>query len=114
MKDEEMAEEYCNHLQSEMLAYTPENPRQQRTVTLLDVEEAFLAGLKAGRPQWHKVADGDLPPYEKDNYTINVLTDCGDIAYYTYDDNCWVAEPSSVEIEPPIAWCEIPTFDKED
>ena len=22
---------------------------------------AFLAGLKAGRPKWHKVADGDLP-----------------------------------------------------
>ena len=43
---EEKAEEYCNHLQSEMLAYTPENPRQQRTVSLLDVEEAYLAGAK--------------------------------------------------------------------
>ena len=26
--------------------------------------QAFLAGLKAGRPKWHKVADGDLPNKE--------------------------------------------------
>jgi hypothetical protein len=26
-----------------------------------EMVNAFLAGLKAGRPQWHKVADGDLP-----------------------------------------------------
>ena len=52
-------------------------------------EEAFLAGLKAGRPQWHKVADGDLPEVDnrivlcvcvngyidgKRNYTLKLLT----------------------------------------
>lgn len=25
------------------------------------IRKAFLAGLKAGKPKWHKVADGDLP-----------------------------------------------------
>jgi hypothetical protein len=25
---------------------------------------SFLAGLEAGRPKWHKVADGDLPKEE--------------------------------------------------
>lgn len=71
----------------------------------------FLAGLEAGKPNWHKVADGDYPPCEKGNYTISVLTDKGDIAYYSYNYDCWIAEPSSGEIDPPIAWCEIPRFE---
>ena len=60
--------------------------------------------------EWHKVADGDYPPCERGNYSINVLTDCGDIAYYNYDMECWIAEPSSVEIDPPVAWCKIPKY----
>lgn len=88
---------------------------------------SFLAGLKAGKDmaeadlatiaymhgaeryktKWHKVADGDYPPCERGNCTINVLTDREEIAYYNYDEECWVAEPASVEIDPPIAWCEI-------
>ena len=36
---------------------------------------AYLAGLKAGKPKWHKVADEDYPPCEKGDYSINVLTD---------------------------------------
>ena len=94
------------------------------------IEQAYLAGLKAGKDmaeadlatiaymqgaeryktKWHKVADGDYPPCEKGNHTINVLTDCGNIAYYNYDEGCWIAESMSVEIDPPIAWCEIPKY----
>lgn len=88
---------------------------------------AFLDGYEQGyedcryyahdyyKPKWHKVADDDdYPPCEKDNYTINVLTDRSDIAYYNHDLDCWVAEFSSAEIDPPIAWCEIPKYtDKE-
>ena len=77
-----------------------------------DVKQAFLAGLKAGRPKWHKVSDGDYPPCERGNYSINVLTDRGDIAYYNYDDESWIAEPSSAEIDPPKAWCKIPRFEE--
>lgn len=76
-------------------------------------EDGFLAGLKAGRLQWHKVADGDYPPCEKGNYTINVLTDRGGIAYYDFNDDRWIAEPLSAEINPPIAWCEIPKYTEE-
>lgn len=65
------------------------------------------------QPKWHKVADGDYPPYEKGNYTINVFTDSGEIAYYNYDFDCWIAEPASAEIDPPIAWCELPKYTKE-
>lgn len=96
-----------------------------------DVKQAYLAGLKAGKDmaeadlatvaymhgaeryktKWHKVTEGDYPPCKKGNYySVNVLTDRGDIAYYNYTLECWVAEPVSAEIDPPIAWCKIPTF----
>ena len=60
--------------------------------------------------EWHKVAEGDYPPFEKDGFTINVFTDRGEIAYYNHDFDYWIAEPASVEIDPPIAWCEIPKY----
>ena len=78
-----------------------------------EVTDIYIAGFKAGKPKWHKIADGDYPPCERGNYSINILTDRGNIAYYNYDMECWVAEPSSAEIDPPVAWCELPTFDKE-
>lgn len=93
-------------------------------------KKAFLAGLKAGKDmaeadlatiaymqgaeryktKWHKVADGDYPPLEKDGFSINIFTDRGGIAYYNHDFDYWIAEPASVEIDPPIAWCEIPKY----
>lgn len=78
-----------------------------------EVTDIYIAGFKAGKPKWHKVIDGDYPPCERGNCSINILTDKEDIAYYNYDMECWVAEPSSAEIDPPVAWCELPTFDKE-
>lgn len=101
-----MAEEYANEKLNK-LVYCPccQNP---------DVKQAYLAGLMEGKPKWHKVADGDYPPFEKGYCTINVLTDQGDIAYYNYDLDCWIVEPSSAEIDPPVAWCKIPKYtDKE-
>lgn len=62
--------------------------------------------------EWHKVANGDYPPYDKGNYTINVFTNSGRIAYYNYDDECWIEVFSGIEINPPIAWCEIPKFEE--
>ena len=80
---------------------------------LVDIDVSdYLDGLAEGKPKWHKVADGDYPPCERGNYSINVLTDCGDIAYYNYDMECWIIEPASVEIDPPIAWCEIPKYER--
>lgn len=123
MTDEEMAEEFVGSKKSFW--------RQGRTC-IESVKQAFIEGLKVGkdmaeadlatiaymqgaeryRPKWYKVADGYYPPMEKGNYTINVLTDKGDIAYYSYDFDCWIAEPSSTEIDTPVAWCEIPKFEE--
>lgn len=111
MTDEEMAEKYAGDYGSG--SHIDLGDCQ---INLFPVRKwSFFDGLKAGRPKWHKIADGGYPPCEtceKGNYTISVLTDKGDIAYYSYNYDCWIAEPSSVEIDPPIAWCEIPKFEE--
>lgn len=74
-------------------------------------EKTFLAGLKAGRPQWHKVADGDLPKIE------NRIVLCVCIGGYINNEPNYVYKLLTSRefclFQPVIAWCEIPTFDKE-
>lgn len=80
------------------------------------IEFGYNKAREENKLKWHKIADGDYPSYEEGNNgnnTITVLTNEGDIAYYSYNYYCWIAEPSSVEIDPPIAWCEIPKFTEE-
>ena len=85
-------------------------------------KDGFLAGLKAGRPQWHKVADGDLPKDEKDlllseqlilltkmKGTDNLNISIGQYNFSTQE----FSYPHFVGLTDVIAWCEIPTFDKE-
>ena len=113
MKDEEMAEElvkrnvcgHCNRCQShgyigcDIYRYS---------------KDSFLTGLKASRPQWHDLREdpNDLP----DNgilvlcidkvwtgQTFTTILRCCDGVFI--DDN---ETPYDV-----IAWCEIPTYDKE-
>ena len=104
---EEMAEEYFNSECLHSYADTEEELKE-------DVVAAFLAGLKAGRPQWHKVADGDLPKEE------DLVLFKTDVDYYIgkidYSKKCWwtgVCRDESICNSFVIAWCEIPTFDKE-
>lgn len=127
MTDEEIAEEYAEKVvRHKMAVHYIFNEK----VTKKEIKAAVMYGLKAGKdmaeadlaavaymqgaerykPKWHKVADGDLPPIENYIYTIDVLTDKGDIAYYVYNYNRWCVEPSGAVIESPIAWCEIPKF----
>ena len=133
MTDEEIAENYAKGLCKICTFDTCRHNTLQTCAIKESLKQAYLDGLKAGKDmaeadlatiaythgaeryktKWHKVADSDYPPYEKGNSSINVLTDCGDIAYYNYDEECWVAEPSSAEIDPPIAWCKIPKYPEE-
>lgn len=103
MTDEELAEEYFKTTYPAYIGYDKFTE---------EIKDAFIDGLKARKTKWHKIADGDYPPCEKGNYTINVLTDKGDIAYYSFNYNCWIIEPTSYEIDPPIAWCELPKFEE--
>ncbi len=69
-------------------------------------EKTFLAGLKAGRPQWHK-------PSEKLPETT-VLDEDGNRVFYDYKIKRWRYDDADSTISlTPTAWCEIPTFDKE-
>lgn len=55
-----------------------------------DFIDLFVAGfnkcleLEAGKPKWHKVADGDLP-----KYPVQVLSDQGALVIYKGDCSCW-------------------------
>ena len=69
-----------------------------------EMVNAFLAGLKAGRPKWHKVADGDLPKDEND-----VLVYSGEewrmcVGRYSPKYKAWETGCDT------IAWCEIPKY----
>ena len=109
MKDEEMAKEYSK---SACAWIEDREPLDER-----DIQQAFLAGLKAGRPQWHYMKDvncyEDLPHNEDVYYAYVVNVGAydkptierklGSFAEFEYD----------VMAYHVIAWCELPTFDKE-
>ena len=77
-------------------------------------EEAFLAGLKAGRPQWHDLRKdpNDLPKEGKQYLCLIKSWVGGEKVYacliYNTQYHSWQESYGDV-----IAWCELPTFDKE-
>ena len=115
MKDEEMAEEKLSEeeykLSEEVIKPIYYKAMKNDYSFAKYGVECYLAGLKAGRPQWHDLRKDptDLP---KD--TVSVLISRGlprtDRARY---NGKWYGYYSDDEIEDVIAWCEIPTFDKE-
>lgn len=115
MTREEMAEEYSK---SACAWIEDREPLDER-----DIQQAFLAGLKAGRPQWHDLEkDPNDLPKEVGNYIVCYLdTACErhtfELSFVDYfEDKHWIDEDNhNIEgyDEGVIAWCEIPTFDKE-
>jgi len=96
-------------------------------------KEAYLAGLKADRPKWHKVADGDLPKggeygennihrniYIKDRYG-NLYTGNYFPKDKTHAEDCfavevleWGFQGSQFCKKAQISeWCEIPQYTEE-
>jgi hypothetical protein len=127
MTDEEMAEEYAEK-------YFGKKTELVEVWKLKSCKENFLAGLKLGRPQWHKVADGDLPKgddcfgkngihrniYLKDRYG-SLYTGNYFPKDETHKEDCFAVEflewgfqgTQFCAKEQISEWCEIPTFDKE-
>ena len=94
MTDEEMAEEWLDkRYLKDMGVRKP-------------CKEAFLAGLKAGRPEWHKVADGDLP---KKDCEVVTLHENGNKNIINWKNGNW----TNAIVIPVIAWCEIPKYTEE-
>lgn len=104
------AEEYRKSLKQRLI---DEDDFERLEMFDKNVEEAFLAGLKAGRTQWHNLEKdpNDLPEkmVANPNFSIEVLSDRGEIVRYNFHYCEWFYWRSG----KPIAWCEIPTFDKE-
>lgn len=116
MKDEEMAEEIANKRCHEIMCYghcSFNSPKHHRCGEWHREYNCALAGLKAGRPQWHDLRKdpNDLPPkmVSNHNFSIEVLSDRGEIVCYNFHYCEWFYWRSG----EPIAWCEIPNFDKE-
>lgn len=99
MTDEEMA---VNWIRSQ--GWSEENLPSDE---FLEKIQDYLAGLEAGRPKWHKVADGDLPD---DNRTV--LDEEGDRFYY-FRGHFYYENDSRFDCQP-IAWCEVPQYINEE
>ena len=124
MTDEEMADKHAEEyvMREDVITENDRVPFDNgygfQTVSFEDevkkgYKEGFLAGLKAGRPQWHDLRkDPDDLPEDKEYVLV-----------YTNLTNYYVAEKVEnhfmskgwgfIPMSTVIAWCEIPTFDKE-
>lgn len=81
--------------------------------------EAENAGLKAGKPIWHKVADGDLPKVRKD-YLCKVRYYKSEETFYAVilfktERNGFLFEEDDDDVTPfdVVEWCELPKHEEE-
>jgi hypothetical protein len=100
LEDKELAQEWVKN-------NTDESPNSFRGEEL---QEAFLAGLEAGRPKWHDLRKNpdDLPTDKHFKITSD-----GDIALYDWFLGKWYDLRSDELTYQPIAWCEIPKYTEE-
>jgi len=84
--------------------------------------KAYLAGLKADKPKWHKVADGDLPKetgfIESDVLLLLVQLKgtkykIYELGWYNFSGNMFVSSHLKV-VKDVVAWCEIPKYEEEE
>lgn len=64
MTDEEMAEKYAKGLCKTCKVDVCRHSKIQTCATKESLKQAYLAGLKAGRPKWHKIFE-DEPYYNE-------------------------------------------------
>lgn len=108
MTDEEMAEEYADNISGLELTCSLLSAKNKNYAYRLGRYEGFLAGLKAGRPEWHKVADGDLPKEEDLEMQVLCFTYDGYRLLSLFSDPKPIFKGYGV-----IAWCEIPKYTEE-
>ena len=109
MKYEEMAEKYAEDFVKDKYGGNRHCAEVQEEKLFLKI--GFQDGLKAGRPQWHKVADGDNLLTVGRRYLVSNRY-CTMIGYW--NGKTFVSADEDVtEIASPIAWCEIPKFEVE-
>ena len=115
MIDEEMAKRFADSHTRYIFRKRKDGTEYVKKVSDITIQQAFLAGLKAGRPVWHDLRKNpnELPKrMRKSILSRTVLNQIGTPCHYNYELECW-QNWSYIEIDTPIAWGEIPTFDKE-
>ena len=124
MKDKEMAEEYANEKCKDcyMCSYSEHKNPYKVCQRRKDRKQGFLAGLKAGRPQWHDLRKNpdDYPKHNEDFFSISEMVIIkeenkkrGALAYYCYDDQAWSYWDTDGYVENKIiAWHEMPKFEE--
>lgn len=103
MTDEELAEGWV----TDNTGFNPKEPLGKIAI------RTFLGGLKAGRPKWHRISDGDLPKENK-LYLVEIKDNGLAIAYFNglHWETRYNLGDSGHCVETVIAWCEIPTFEE--
>ena len=109
------AEEIANKRCHEIMCYghcSFNSPKHHRCGEWHREYNCALEGIKAGRPQWHDAKNGDLPNgsclvFYKDTSGVN--------SYSVVHPSWYIAGIKAFFENNPriIAWCEIPSFDKE-
>jgi hypothetical protein len=111
MKDEKMANKLAEEYVKHWIVGEDDNALMQEAY-----KDGFLAGLKAGRPEWHDLRKdpNDLP--KEDMYEAVIITPSGEWEkgiFRRTDCKCYWRIVGFNENVKVIAWCEIPTLDKE-
>ena len=108
-----MAEQFADNISGLELTCSLLSAKDKSHAYRLGRYDGFLAGLKAGRPQWHDLRKdkNDLP--EEDKYYL-IVTKLDNYYISKFRGTCWIGKCNAyVSEDMVIAWCEIPTFDKE-
>ena len=102
-----MAEEYRKDLKSKFFLSEP-----QLDLACQGYKDGFLAGLKAGRPQWHTP---NVPTSPINKVVLGYIKDCNSkkLCLVEWNGEWWYDANTYNDRVKVIAWCEIPTFDKE-
>ena len=114
MTEEEMAEQFADNISGLELTCSLLSAKDKSHAYRLGRYDGFLAGLKAGRPQWHDLRKDpdDLP---KATTPVLVILDSGVryVSWISSDKGWWFCTNYATGEDKVIKWREIPTFDKE-
>ena len=109
MTDREMAEKYARETY-EPCIYVGSKGWQSDYVTRIEV---FLAGLKAGKPQWHDLRKNpnDLPDTDRNVWVKRESEIECQIDNYYEDDKGWgIMFREGYCTDDVVAWCELPKY----
>ena len=113
MKDEEMAEEYVKKEGFRVDVFGGLDNITSSEANE-EIKQGFLAGLKAGRPQWHDLEkDTNDLPKDKHNVWCQSYSGEYEVGWYDKDTGYWTLIYNHYATKHIKAWCELPTFDKE-